>query len=345
MRTGSVWLRLIAGTAALVLFALSGTAALAVTDDFSRREIVPAGATVNGTPVGGMSRAQARETVKEHVARPFAEPVTVTHDGREFTLDASALLAVDVDGMVDEAFQPKAESSLAARVRTRVTDAASGRAVSPRVVVDEAGLAAWIADVAAQVDTRAVDASLTVEARELVVLPARRGVSVDTSAAAGALSEALTSGVKTLELPVTYTEAKVTADNIGKAILVRRSDRRLFLYNNGKIEKKYRVAVGSPGYPTPRGWWTIVQKRFRPTWSNPGSDWAKDMPAYIPPGPGNPLGTRALNLNAPGIRIHGTSKDWSIGSAASHGCMRMHMWDVEDLFDRVDVGTPVVIID
>jgi L,D-transpeptidase ErfK/SrfK len=80
-----------------------------------------------------------------------------------------------------------------------------------------------------------------------------------------------------------------------------------------------------------------------PSWGNPGSAWAANMPAYIPPGPSNPLGTRALNLNASGIRIHGTTSDWSIGRAASHGCMRMHRWDVEELFDRVEIGTPVLI--
>jgi len=88
-----------------------------------------------------------------------------------------------------------------------------------------------------------------------------------------------------------------------------------------------------------------VQKRYRPTWSNPAPNgWGKGMPASIPPGPSNPLGTRALNLNASGIRIHGTNKDGSIGRAASHGCMRMHRWDIEDLYERVEVGTPVLIV-
>src|SRR5207253_10236621 len=71
--------------------------------------------------------------------------------------------------------------------------------------------------------------------------------------------------------------------------------------------------------------------------------WGKNEPAMIPPGPDNPLGTRALDLSAPGIRIHGTPDDASIGTHASHGCIRMHIPDSEDLFGRVDIGTPVII--
>jgi len=137
----------------------------------------------------------------------------------------------------------------------------------------------------------------------------------------------------------------VTEENLGPTILVDISERRLYLYDKGQLVKEYGVAVGTPGHPTPKGDFKITLKRYRPTWSNPGSAWAANMPASIPPGPSNPLGTRALNIDSPGIRIHGTSADGSIGTAASHGCMRMHRWDIEDLYERVEVGTPVVIID
>ena len=80
-----------------------------------------------------------------------------------------------------------------------------------------------------------------------------------------------------------------------------------------------------------------------PTWVNPDPDgWGADMPEVIPPGPDNPLGTRALNWSAPAIRFHGTSADYSIGYNASHGCVRLHMSDVEQLYELVDVGTPIV---
>ncbi|MCE5204419.1 MAG: L,D-transpeptidase/peptidoglycan binding protein [Coriobacteriales bacterium] len=345
MRISSLGLRLLAGLGALVLFALTALSVTVVTDDYVHREALPAGASVNGTDLSGLPRAEAYELIEERVAEPLTSPVSVRFGDKSFELDVSGVLTVDLDEMLEEAFAPKQASSLPERVRARATGSRPGSAVDPVTTVDTEALRDWIEGVAAQVDTPSVDATLAVEGRELVVTPARRGIRVDVPATAEALTKALTQGTKQVELVVNYTEPKVTEDTIGKAILVRRSDRLLLLYNNGEVEKRYSVAVGTPGYPTPRGWWKIVQKRYMPTWSNPGSAWAKDMPKTIGPGPGNPLGTRALNLNAPGIRIHGTSSDWSIGTAASHGCMRMHMWDIEDLYDRVGVGTPVIVID
>jgi L,D-transpeptidase ErfK/SrfK len=88
----------------------------------------------------------------------------------------------------------------------------------------------------------------------------------------------------------------------------------------------------------------VTLKRYLPTWVNPWSKWSMDMPAKIGPGPGNPLGTRALNLSAPGIRIHGTPHARSIGYSVSHGCIRMRMPDVEALYPLVPKGTPVFIV-
>lgn len=126
-------------------------------------------------------------------------------------------------------------------------------------------------------------------------------------------------------------------------IIIDLSERRLYLYRNSKVIKTYRVAVGRVDFPTPVGDWKIIGKRRNPVWRNPNMEWSKDMPEFIPPGPGNPLGPRALYLSAPLIRIHGTPQIGSIGRAASHGCIRMYPWDVIELFDLVKVGTPVRI--
>jgi lipoprotein-anchoring transpeptidase ErfK/SrfK len=118
--------------------------------------------------------------------------------------------------------------------------------------------------------------------------------------------------------------------------------RTLTIYKDGKKLKTYRIAVGTSEYPTPTGTYRIVNKQTNPTWNPPDSPWAKGL-GPIPPGPGNPLGTRWIGTSAPAIGIHGTYADYSIGTAASHGCLRMHMPDVEELFEKVNVGMPVVI--
>lgn len=126
-------------------------------------------------------------------------------------------------------------------------------------------------------------------------------------------------------------------------IVIVRSERRLYLYRDGKLVKNFPVAVGMPGFTTPAGDWVIVSKRRNPVWQNPHLPWSADMPEFIPPGPSNPLGPCAMDLSAPLIRIHGTPSLWSIGHAASHGCIRMYPWDALELFDEVTEGTPVII--
>jgi lipoprotein-anchoring transpeptidase ErfK/SrfK len=126
-------------------------------------------------------------------------------------------------------------------------------------------------------------------------------------------------------------------------IIIDISERRLYLLKDGKLLKKYKVAVGMPGYPTPVGEWEVIGKVKNPVWRNPHKPWSKDMPEYIPGGPGNPLGPRAIYLSAPLIRIHGTPNISSVGRAASHGCIRMYPWDVIDLYTYVSLGTPVSI--
>lgn len=125
-------------------------------------------------------------------------------------------------------------------------------------------------------------------------------------------------------------------------ILVDQSELRLYLYLNGKLKLTYRVATGMPAYPTPNGLFKVVVMAKNPTWIPPDSPWAKGLEP-IPPGAGNPLGTRWIGTSAPGVGIHGTPADWSIGSYASHGCIRMHVWEVEKLYEYVKVGMPVVI--
>lgn len=338
-------LRLVATLAACTMLALSAGFTWSIVDDYSTRAIIPAGVTVAGEPLGGLEPDQAREVIRRTVADPLLQPVHVVYDGETFVLDPKTSLAIDVDLMLEEALHPSRQATIAERALRRYAERTVDVQIEPVLSVNGAPLQSWIDDVASRIDTPAVDATATIDTEGAVVMSSSAtGREVDRSAAIDVVTKALLAGEKTAELPVRTLEPKVSNADLGQTIVVDLSERRLYLYEGLKLKKKYGVAVGAPSFPTPRGTWEIIQKRYLPTWSNPGSAWAKDMPKTIPPGPGNPLGTRALNLNASGIRIHGTSKDYSIGTAASHGCMRMHRWDIEDLYERVDVGARVLIV-
>lgn len=338
-------IRVLACLGALVTFLLSACAAAAVAQDFATRDVLPPGSAVADAEVGQSHVRDAREALRSTLVAPLSQKVTVIAGSQSAEIEPAEFVQVDLDGMLERLAKAKNKAGLGRRLLAGLTREPYGERLPAQIRVDRAALDAWVSTFAARVGAPAVDATLVVQHRELVAVPERPGLSIDPRRAADALATALTKGENRVELPIQRIEPAVTVDDLGPAILVRRADRRLFLYDDGRLVKVYRVAVGAPSYPTPRGRWRIVRKRYMPTWGNPGSDWAKDMPRFIPPGPNNPLGTRALDLNAPGIRIHGTNKDYSIGTAASHGCMRMHRWDIEDLYERVPVGTPVIIID
>jgi lipoprotein-anchoring transpeptidase ErfK/SrfK len=160
----------------------------------------------------------------------------------------------------------------------------------------------------------------------------------------GVLDRATVKAVKRLEARMGMTPDGIVGPRVVGAlsgrIVVDLSACRLYLYKDGKLVRSYSVAVGQPAYPTPSGDYAIVSMIMNPTWIPPDSPWARGLEP-IPPGPGNPVGTRWIGTSAPGVGIHGTPADYSIGTHASHGCIRMHMWDVEDLFSRVVVGMPI----
>lgn len=144
------------------------------------------------------------------------------------------------------------------------------------------------------------------------------------------------------DLPLTgRVDARTRKAMVGR-IIVTLHDRSLRLVRDGKVVKKYGIAIGQPAHPTPTGDYEVIDMQVDPAWFPPDSPWAAGL-GVVPPGPGNPLGTRWIGTSAPAIGIHGTYADSSIGTAASHGCMRMHIPDVEELYDQVSMGMPVSI--
>jgi lipoprotein-anchoring transpeptidase ErfK/SrfK len=135
----------------------------------------------------------------------------------------------------------------------------------------------------------------------------------------------------------------VTRTSFGPVIVIHRGWNRLYLYKGMKLWRVFGVATGQSSYATPLGHTEIEVKAENPWWYPPNSPWAAGAKP-IPPGPGNPLGTRWMGLGFEGVGIHGTPDDASIGYSASHGCIRMHIPDAEWLFNHVEVGTQVFIV-
>jgi lipoprotein-anchoring transpeptidase ErfK/SrfK len=296
---------------------------------------VTANVTVAGVSLTGMTAVQAHDAIAAACTTPTLEPLEVDATGTLVVLKVSAAVTCDFDAMVAEA--------LAASVDTTLV---------PRWSADTTAVAAFVASVARTVDRKPVDAQRSVRNRRLRVTAPVNGRAVDKAAAITLLTAAIDAEIAAggvaqprVVLPVLTLVAKGPL-SLGKTIIVVLSERKVYLYNNSKLEKAYRCAVGQRKYPTPLGTWKIVRKVTNPGWYNNGADWAKRMPWYIRPGRNNPLGTRALYLNAPGIRIHGipASENSSIGHAASHGCIRLKNSDAINIFPRVPVGTPVYIV-
>ena len=129
---------------------------------------------------------------------------------------------------------------------------------------------------------------------------------------------------------------EVMAESATRRLVVSIPDRKIALLENGRVVKVYPIAVGKAGTPSPHGTFHIASRVVKPTWYQPGK--------VVGPGPANPLGTRWMGLGYKGYGIHGTNRPDSIGQAASHGCIRMRIQDVEELFELVQVGDQVDLL-
>jgi lipoprotein-anchoring transpeptidase ErfK/SrfK len=193
-------------------------------------------------------------------------------------------------------------------------------------------------------DREAVDSRLFLRGVKPMITKHKPGRSLNRVLLARAIVRSLKLHERTpVVARLTEVAPKVTRDSFGDVIVIRRGANKLSLYDGTRLRRAFGIATGQAEYPTPLGRFHIVVKWRNPWWYPPDSDWAKDAKP-IPPGPGNPLGTRWMGISSPAVGIHGTPDAASIGYSASHGCVRMLIADAEWLFEQVDVGTPVFIV-
>ncbi|PKQ16599.1 MAG: hypothetical protein CVT67_04160 [Actinobacteria bacterium HGW-Actinobacteria-7] len=351
MKAPSTANRIVLVLISTMLLLLSAALAWGVMLDYQSRGLVPQGVTVVGHDLGGMTEAEARATIEEAVSSPMLRPVTVAGDGKTWTLDPKGIVSIDVESMLDAAYSPRRSATYLTRLNSQLTGQQLPADVKPQYSVDSAAIAAWVAQSAAQVDRNPVNAKRKIVKYAFKIRKSANGASVDQTSAVLAISQALSSDAalssasRDVSLPVDVLRPKIRTSSFKTAIIVSLSECRIRLYKGEKLVKTYRCAPGRAAFPTPTGDFEINRKaRFAP-WINPGSAWAASMPRIIPGGPNNPMGSTKIGINYSGVYMHGVppSEYSSIGTHASHGCMRMMPSDVLDLFGRVKVGDPVFI--
>jgi lipoprotein-anchoring transpeptidase ErfK/SrfK len=335
---------------AVVLAVVLAGAIGAYAYDHGRRDTIAHGVRIGGIDVGGMHRAGARATLERRLLGALRRPVVVTSRGRRFTLSARAAgVAVNVDGLVDRALARSREGSFVARVGRELTGGAVHADLHPRVVYSHAALAAFVARVAARLDRAPRDASIAFAPASLAPVTSQDGLQLAQHRLRVDVAHALasTEGARTVAAHVASVAPKVTTGELAAkyptVITVDRTHFRLRLWKRLKLEKTYTIAVGRAGLETPAGVYTINDKQVNPSWHVPNSSWAGKLAGkVIPPGPQDPIKARWMGIYA-GAGIHGTDEIDSLGSAASHGCIRMAIPDVIDLYDRTPYGTTVYI--
>lgn len=292
---------------------------------------IPAGVSVAGVDLSGQTAGQAANTL-EAARGQLQRNVTVRVGARNHKLSAG-------------------QAGYKVKVPETVTAALAATAPIPPVVEYDAGnVRAFVKKLAAKEYRAPLDAKLKIEPSRVRVRPHRVGRRVEVNPLAKQIEDALRDPVKTRFIVPKRkaVKAKVTKGTLKKShwtiLTANRSTFKLRLFKGLKLHKSYGIAVGAAGHDTPRGLYTISNKAVNPAWHVPNSAWAGSLAGSVVPGgaPDNPLKARWLGI-VDGVGIHGTSEEWSIGSRASKGCLRMRVNDVKDLYPRVPVGTTILI--
>lgn len=291
--------------------------------------VVADGVTVAGVAVGGLTEDEAVAEIQAF----FDRRLDLRLRGRAHTPGPRAVGA-----------------------RARVFRAASEALAAPadteiplEVVVYKWKLKRWVNGLARRFDRAPRNSTVKLVRGRPWVTKAKQGRKLETWPARLTIARSLRQHVREpVALPARSVKPSVTRRNIGPAVVIHRGSKRLVLYrgmteSGMRVRRVLGVATGMAAYPTPLGSFRIATMQRNPWWYPPNTSWAAGA-SPVPPGPGNPLGTRWMGLSIGGIGMHGTPDAASIGYSASHGCIRMRIGDAEWLFERVRVGTPVFIV-
>ncbi len=337
-------------TAAVVVLLVGGAVGVYAYDS-AREKTIAEGVTVGGVDVGGMPAGKARKLLKQEIKQPLERTVHVRAGGKRYELTPDAArVRIDLTGMVRDALAESRDGSVLTRTFRDLTGDTLDADIPSRITYSTKAVRDFVAEIDEKVSREAKNAEVIASGSGLSTVAGEKGVAM--------LDEKLTRRLTArLETPVDdrtlRAETKKVAPEVTKAelvdkypyyITVDRSSFQLRFYKNLELVKSYTVAVGQVGYDTPAGLYHIQNKAVDPAWSVPNSDWAGRLAGQVIPGgaPNNPLKERWLGIYD-GAGIHGTDDVGSLGSAASHGCIRMSIPEVVELYDQVPVQTPIYI--
>jgi lipoprotein-anchoring transpeptidase ErfK/SrfK len=337
---------------ALVVMGLLLAVGVWAYDDAQKHQIAP-GIKIGGVDVGGRSADSARKIIKREVVAPLQQPVVVAYQGKDYTLSPKQLNeTADVDGMVQEAIDRSRQGSILDRVTRYASGGDVNANLEPRVAYDKGAVKDFVNQLADQLNQDAADASVvpTDGGTKLQKRAGQAGLEVEMGPTTHAIYAAAQSPGRDQPVHpvVKQTKPDVTTKDLPSAyaryIVINRSSFTLSFFHHLRLQRSYTVAVGQQGLETPAGLYHAQDKQVDPSWHVPNSAWAGSLAGQvIPPGPADPLKARWIGIFN-GAGIHGTDEVSSLGHAFSHGCVRMAIPDVIDLYDRVQVGDPIYIL-
>ena len=298
-----------------------------------------------------MTRAQARAAITDRLVEPLKQPLVIQAAGKPFPLTArEAHISANVDAMVNAAVRRSREGGVLARTWRAISGTGLGARVTPAISYSRRAVQRVVDRARVTVSRPAKDAKVNFAPANLTIRPSERGRTIDARKLRADVQRALVSATdkRTVTAPIKHIEPKVTGKKLAAeypiVLTVDRGGFRLSLFKDLKRVRVYPIAVGQAGLETPAGLYKIQNKAINPAWHVPNSPWAGSLAGTVIPGgaPNNPIKSRWLGVYD-GVGVHGTDARGSIGSTASHGCIRMLIEDVEKLYDEVPVGTPIFI--
>jgi lipoprotein-anchoring transpeptidase ErfK/SrfK len=337
-------------SALLVLLLIGGAVAL-YSYDSGRDDLIAKGVTVAGIDVGGMKRAEATTLVQRRLADPLDRPIVVRAAGHRFRLSPErAQVTTDVGGMVAQAVSASRQGNLIERSWRGLTGGQVHEAVKLKLSYNDRAVRSVVRHIARRISRAPKDASVTPSAGGLQRVAAKEGMALQGTDLRERIRHALvTPGApRRLVAHTRIVQPAVTTDNLAERypwyVVINRPSFTLTVYDHLKAKKTYRVAVGQVGLETPAGLYHVQNKAVNPAWHVPNSAWAGSLAGKVISGddPSNPIKARWLGIFN-GAGIHGTDNISSLGSAASHGCIRMAIPDVIEVYNEVPIGAPVFI--